>query len=47
MTFLDVGEKFLAADGSISKDVISDGTHPVAKGYAIWGKALADAGVLP
>lgn len=46
-TFPDLGEKFLEPDGSISKDILSDGTHPAEKGCVIWGRALTDAGVLP
>jgi lysophospholipase L1-like esterase len=46
VTFLDIGSKFLEPDGSLSRDVFSDGTHPTDKGYAIWGQALSDAGVV-
>jgi lysophospholipase L1-like esterase len=34
--FLDFGPKMLAADGSISKDIMKDGLHPTAKGYQVW-----------
>jgi lysophospholipase L1-like esterase len=47
VTFLDIGEKFQESDGSISKEILSDGIHPTEKGYEIWGKALVSAGVLP
>ena len=40
LTFLDIGEKFLEPDGSISKEVFSDGTHPTEKGYAIWKQVV-------
>ena len=43
--FLDIGEKFLSADGTISKEIMPDGTHPSEKGYAIWAKALTDSGI--
>jgi lysophospholipase L1-like esterase len=46
VTFLDIGSKFLAPDGSLSRDISFDGTHPTDKGYAIWGQALRDAGVV-
>jgi lysophospholipase L1-like esterase len=41
VTYLDIGDKFLAADGSISKDVMYDFLHPTAKGYEIWVAAMA------
>jgi lysophospholipase L1-like esterase len=44
--FLDIGDKFLSADGTISKELMPDGTHPSDKGYEIWGRALLEAGVL-
>ena len=40
VTFLDIGPKFLAADGSITKDIMNDFLHPTAKGYAIWSDAM-------
>jgi lysophospholipase L1-like esterase len=43
VTFLDIGAKFLAADGTISTDVMYDYLHPTAKGYAIWSAAMAPA----
>ena len=46
VTFLDIGGKLLEPDGSLSRDIISDGTHPTDNGYAIWGQALRDAGVV-
>jgi lysophospholipase L1-like esterase len=41
VTYLDIGNKFLGADGSISKDVMYDFLHPTAKGYEIWVDAMA------
>jgi beta-glucosidase len=38
----DIGSKFLAADGSIPKDIMSDGLHPTSKGYEIWAQAVKD-----
>jgi len=41
VTYLDIGRKFLDADGSsISKDVMYDFLHPSAKGYEIWVEAM-------
>lgn len=40
VTYLDIGPKFLGADGSISKDVMYDFLHPTAKGYEIWVEAM-------
>jgi lysophospholipase L1-like esterase len=40
--YLDIGSKFLAADGSIPKDIMSDGLHPASKGYEIWANAVQD-----
>ncbi len=39
-TRLDIGPGLLAPDGEFPPDMASDGTHPTAKGYAVWGKAL-------
>jgi len=40
--YLDIGSKFLAADGSIPRDIMSDGLHPTSKGYEIWAEAVHD-----
>jgi lysophospholipase L1-like esterase len=40
--YLDIGNKFLAADGSLPKDIMSDGLHPTSKGYEIWANAVQD-----
>ncbi len=42
ITYLDIGSKFLAEDGSIPKDVMSDGLHPTTKGYEIWAEAVKE-----
>jgi lysophospholipase L1-like esterase len=44
--FLDIGQKFLSPDGSLSKDIMPDSTHPSEKGYTVWGQALRDSGIL-
>lgn len=38
--FLDVGPKFLAADGTLSKDIMPDLLHPNPKGYEIWAETI-------
>ena len=40
VTYLDIGDQFLAADRSISKEIMDDFLHPTAKGYAIWTDAM-------
>jgi lysophospholipase L1-like esterase len=40
--YLDIGAKFLAADGTIPADVMSDLLHPSAKGYEIWAQAVKE-----
>jgi len=40
--FMDIGPKFLAGDGSIPGDIMSDGLHPTSKGYEIWAEAVKD-----
>ncbi|HEY2760400.1 MAG TPA: platelet-activating factor acetylhydrolase IB subunit [Pirellulales bacterium] len=38
--YLDIGSKFLEPDGSISKEIMPDFTHPSEKGYEIWAEAI-------
>jgi lysophospholipase L1-like esterase len=38
--FMDIGPKFLAADGTLSKDIFPDLLHPNEKGYEIWAEAI-------
>lgn len=40
--YLDIGSKFLDADGHIPKDVMSDGLHPSTHGYEIWAEAVEE-----
>ena len=40
--FLDIGDKFLNADQTISRDIMPDFLHPSLKGYAIWAQAIAE-----
>jgi lysophospholipase L1-like esterase len=39
---MDIGDKFLAPDGSLPTDVMPDGLHPSLKGYGIWAEATVD-----
>jgi lysophospholipase L1-like esterase len=41
ITYLDIGASFVAADGTISKDVMYDFLHPSAKGYELWAAAMS------
>jgi lysophospholipase L1-like esterase len=47
VTYLDIGAKFLAPDGSLPAALMPDGTHPSEAGYRIWADALVRAGVTP
>lgn len=40
ITFLDIGAKFLAADGELPRALMRDYCHPSEQGYAIWAEAL-------
>jgi lysophospholipase L1-like esterase len=42
VNYLDIGAKFLDADGNIPKDVMSDALHPSPKGYEIWAEAVKE-----
>jgi lysophospholipase L1-like esterase len=38
--YLDIGDKFLQPDGTISKDIMPDYLHLSKQGYEIWANAL-------
>jgi lysophospholipase L1-like esterase len=40
--YMDIGDKFLAPDGSIPREIMSDSLHPTTKGYEIWAQAVID-----
>jgi lysophospholipase L1-like esterase len=40
VTYLDVGPRFLAADGTITQEIMDDFLHPSAAGYALWAEAM-------
>ncbi|HLP01107.1 MAG TPA: GDSL-type esterase/lipase family protein [Opitutaceae bacterium] len=46
-TFLDIGARFLDAEGRMAPELMPDGTHPSEAGYALWGDALRETGLLP
>jgi lysophospholipase L1-like esterase len=39
--FMDFGDKFLAADGTLTPEIMPDALHPNLKGYKIWAEAMA------
>ncbi len=40
--YLDIGAKFLDAEGVIAADIMRDRLHPTEKGYEIWAEATQD-----
>ena len=38
--YLDIGPKFLAADGTLSKEIMPDLLHLSPQGYAIWAESI-------
>ncbi|MEO7412452.1 MAG: GDSL-type esterase/lipase family protein [Opitutaceae bacterium] len=38
--YLDIGSKFLDADGRIPREIMGDLLHPTEKGYTIWAEAI-------
>jgi lysophospholipase L1-like esterase len=40
--YLDIGRKFLAADGTLPKEIMPDFLHPKEKGYEIWAAAIKE-----
>jgi lysophospholipase L1-like esterase len=41
--FLDIGEKFLAPDGTLPRTMFPDQLHPNTQGYQIWADAINPA----
>ena len=41
--YLDIGPKFLDADGNLPKEIMPDALHPNGKGYEIWAEAVEPA----
>jgi lysophospholipase L1-like esterase len=42
VVFVDLKDKFLNSDGSISQNLFTDGTHLTPQGYQIWANSLND-----
>jgi len=40
--FLNIGSRFLEADGTMSKAIMPDFLHPSTKGYEIWAEAIKE-----
>jgi len=40
VAFVNLQDKFLLPDGSINKQLYTDGTHLTAKGYQVWAKGI-------
>ena len=40
--FLDINARFLAADGTLPKEIMPDFLHPAEKGYEIWAAAIKE-----
>ncbi len=40
--YLDIGEKFLQPDGSITREIMPDFLHLTPKGYRIWAEAVKE-----
>ena len=40
--YMDIGEKFLAPDGTLTPEIMPDGLHPNLAGYQIWADAISD-----
>lgn len=38
--YLDIGDKFLDAEGNLPADIMPDALHPNLKGYQIWADAI-------
>jgi len=38
--YLDISDKFLTADGILTKEIMPDALHPRQKGYEIWAEAI-------
>jgi len=42
VTYLDIGPKFLEADGTLTKEIMPDRLHLSEKGYQIWADAIKE-----
>jgi N-acetylglucosamine-6-sulfatase len=39
--FMDIGDKFLTPDGTLTAEIMPDGLHPNLRGYRIWADAIS------
>lgn len=42
ITYVDITQKMVSSDGTISKEIMSDYCHPTDKGYQIWADQIRD-----
>jgi len=40
ISYMNINDKFLSKDGTLSRNIMSDLLHPNAKGYQIWAEAI-------
>ena len=40
--YMDIGEKFLTPDGTLTAEIMPDALHPNLAGYQIWADAIGD-----
>jgi lysophospholipase L1-like esterase len=40
--YMDIGQKFLQQDGTLTEEIMYDRLHLTNRGYEIWGDAIAD-----
>jgi lysophospholipase L1-like esterase len=40
VTYMDIGDKFLQPDGTLTPEIMPDFLHPSTKGYVIWADAI-------
>jgi N-acetylglucosamine-6-sulfatase len=39
--FMDIGDRFLTPDGTLTTEIMPDGLHPNLRGYRIWADAIS------
>ncbi len=40
--FMDIGDKFLTSDGTLTPEIMPDALHPNFRGYRIWADAISE-----
>ena len=38
--YMDIGDRFLAPDGTLTAEIMPDGLHPSTQGYKVWADAI-------